>query len=594
MENQKNFVVAMLLSLAVLVAYHFLYAQPRFEAQKAREAAEMAAAQEAIPTPETTVAVETPETTVESVRVPINAAGIEGSFQTRGMRFDDIKLKDYKATTDEGSPIVSLLNPEGGPAGGEEAAYVFDNWVPVEGGSGADAEWSLVSGQTLTETSPVTLRHEGQGFTVERTVSVDDKFLITLSDTITNTSSQPVSLIRRGVSRQVGLPQDLENFFILQEGPVAVVGGELFDMKFKKLAKERRASESGSSGWVGITDKYWLAAAVAPVGGEMDAEFEYSFLDGQDVYEAGYATVPMTISAGNAITSTGYIYAGAKERHLLERYESELGIDEFNRVIDWGTLRIIVKPLTTALNWLGERIGNYGIAIIVLTFIIKLALFPLFNKQYRSMGKMKKVAPQLTKLRERYNAPEDRMKLQQEMMALYKKEGVNPMAGCLPIIPTIFIFFALYKTVFIDVELRHAPFLWIEDLSQRDPLSVLNLFGILPWDANPIGISFLALGPLALLYGITMAAMQTLQTPGGDPMQRKIFMALPWVFMFVLAPFAAGLLVYWVTSNILSFIQSYVIYKRMGTEVPLESWIKRKLGLEKELPDGIEVIEPEK
>jgi len=586
MEDQKNFVMAMVISVMILMGYHFFFAAPLAEKEAAKRQAQIEMVDEAIPTP--VEIVDVPQ--VESLRIPIETPALEGSFQTRGSRFDDIKLRDYKATTDADSPIVSLLNPEGG----DLSAYVFDSWAPVDGGTGANAEWALVSGEKLTPTSSVVLRYEGQGFKVDRTISVDEKYLITLSDQVSNTSGSNLSLVRHGASRQVGLRPDLENFYILQEGPISVVDNRLFDMKFGKLAKERRASSAGESGWVGITDKYWLAAAVAPIDQQMTVDFEYSTLDEREVYEASYEMAPITLSPGSSQTSVGYIFAGAKERAVLERYESEYGIDEFNRAIDWGTLRIIVKPLTTALNWLGHTIGNYGIAIVVLTFIIKLLLFPLFNKQYKSMAKMKKVAPQLTVLRERYGAPEDRMQLQQEMMALYRKEGVNPMSGCLPIIPTIFIFFALYKTVFIDVELRHAPFLWISDLSQRDPLSIQNLFGILPWDGNILGITFLALGPLALLYGITMAMMQTLQTPGGDPMQRKIFMALPWVFMFILAPFAAGLLVYWVTSNILSFLQSYIIYKRMGMEVPLEAWIKRKLGMSKALPEGMDILEPGK
>ena len=582
MEDQKNFVMAMILSIMILMGYHFFFAAPMAEKEAAKREAQIEIVEEAIPTP--VDVVEMPQ--VESLRIPIDTPSLEGSFQTRGSRFDDIKLRDYQATTDENSPIVSLLNPEGG----DLSAYVFDNWAPVDGGTGANAEWALVSGDTLTPTSPVVLRHEGPGYAVERTVSVDDKYLITLSDVVTNSSSANLSLVRHGVSRQVGLRPDLENFYILQEGPISVVDNRLFDMKFGKLAKDRRASSAGESGWVGITDKYWLAAAVAPIDKQMTVDFEYSELDEREIYEASYEMAPITLSPGASQTSVGYIFAGAKERSVLERYEAEFQIDEFNRAIDWGTLRIIVKPLTTALNWLGHKIGNYGIAIMVLTFIIRLVLFPLFRKQYASMASMKKVAPELTRLRDVYG--DDRMKLQQEMMALYKREGVNPMAGCLPIIPTIFIFFALYKTVFIDVELRHAPFLWISDLSQRDPLSIQNLFGILPWDGNILGITFLALGPLALLYGITMAMMQTLQTPGGDPMQRKIFMFLPWVFMFVLAPFAAGLLVYWVTSNILSFLQSYIIYKRMGIDIPLEEWIKRKLGKSKALPEGMDVIDP--
>ena len=586
MEDQRNFFTALLLSAIVLIGYWFVFAKPMAEEARRQADLEQAAVAEAIPTPPVPTAEVA--TLPESLRIPIRTPAVEGSFQLRGTRFDDLKLLDYRATLDADSPEVTLLYPE---AGDSYAAYVFDGWTVRDGGTGADAEWELVSGEALSPATPVRIRHKGQGFSVDRTVSIDDRYLITLSDTVTNTSGAPVVLERHGASRQHGLPEGLTNFFILQEGPIAVVDGELFDMKYKKLTKERRASRVGESGWAGLTDKYWLAAAIAPTDGVMEAEFDYSNVNNQPVYEASYTLDPVTLTPGSSIESVGYVFAGAKERDVLERYESEFGIDQLDLAIDWGLMGILVRPMTTVLNWLGETIGNYGVAIMVLTLLIKIVLFPLFNKQYASMAKMKKVAPELTRLREVYG--DDRMKLQQEMMALYKKEGVNPMAGCLPIIPTIFVFFALYKTVFIDVDLRHEPFFgWIQDLSAPDPLSILNLFGILPWGPNPIGIAFLAIGPLAILYGITMAMMQTLSTPGGDPMQRKIFAAMPWVFMFILAPFATGLLVYWVWNNILSFAQQYVITRKHKVDTPIDRLFRKLTGRNRDLPDGVEVIEP--
>ena len=587
MEDQKNFVLAMVLSLFVLIAYYQFFGKPLAEetAREAQMEREMAA--QALDTP---VAPAPTETLAQSLRIPVRTPAMEGSFQLRGFRFDDLKLLDYDATLASGSPNVTLLVPE------DEAfaSSVTDNWVLADGGSGLRNEWELVSGDVLTPDSDVVVRLEGEGFRVERTVSATDRFLLTLTDVVTNTSGEPVNLVRRGASYQQDIPEDLINFFILHEGPISVVDGRLVDMKFTKLAKERLLTETGAPGWAGITDKYWLTAAIAPTDAPMTTTFAYNFIDNQSLFEASYATEPLTLTPGASVTSVGRVFTGAKERDLLERFEDEYDIDELNRAIDWGTLRILVKPMTTVLNWLGSAIGNYGLAIMALTLLLKILLFPIFNKQYASMAKMRKVAPELKILRERYNAPEDRLKLQQEMMGLYKKEGVNPLAGCLPIIPTIFIFFALYKTILIDVELRHAPFFgWIRDLSAPDPLSILNLFGLLPWDANPIGLGFLAIGPLALLYGASFALMQTLQTPGGDPMQRRIFAFMPWVFMFVIAPFATGLLVYWVWNNILSFLQSWYITKKNGVDVPLEQWFARLLGREKALPEGIEVLPPE-
>ena len=599
MEDQKNFALAMALSVLLLVLYYMFFAGPQIEAAQEQAAIEAEIAENGYDSPE--VPVSTPQ---ESVRIPIDTSSVEGSFELRGFRFDDIKLRDYDATLEEGSPPVTLLKP--GAATGDYSAYIQDNWAPVDGGNGASTDWQLVSGDTLTDSSPVVLRYQGEGFTVERTVSASDRFLFTVSDRVTNTSGANLDLVRHGLSRQIGLPDDLTNFFILHEGPISVVDDRLFDMKYGKVEKELRDSRTGDAGWVGLTDKYWLAAAVAPQGAtgnsNMTAEFEYLELNGAPVYDASYETTPLVLTPGTTVDSVGYLFTGAKERDLLERLEDDYNIPEFNRAIDWGMLRILVKPMTTGLNWLGKTLGNYGVAIIVFTLLIKLVLFPLFNKQYRSMARMKKVAPELKRMRERYSdengqlSPENRMALQQEMMKLYKKEGVNPLSGCLPIIPTIFIFFALYKTVLIDTELRHAPFMgYIQDLSARESVNILNLFGILPFEAPTAGIiAFLAIGPLALLYGATFSMMQTLQTPQGDPMQRKIFMALPWVFMFILAPFAAGLLLYWVANNVFSFLQSYIIYKRMGVEIPLEEWIARKLGRRKALPEGVDVIPPEK
>ena len=589
MEDQKNFILAMVLSMLVLIGYYQFFGKPMAEEARRQAEFEQEMAEEALATPVQPAAV---ETIAESLRIPVRTPAMEGSFQLRGFRFDDLKLLDYDATLEDGSPNVALLVPEGG----DFASYVTDNWVPVDGGSGLRNEWQLVSGETVTPDSAVVVRLEGEGFRVDRTVSVADRYLLEVSDVVTNTSGESINLERKGAARQHGLPDGLINFMLLQEGPIAVVDGRLTDMKYGKLAKERQMVETGAPGWAGLTDKYWLQAAVAPREAPMTAEFQYSFINNEDVYEAGYTTQPLTLTAGASVTSVGHLFTGAKERALLERLEDEYAIDELNRAIDWGTLRILVKPMTTVLNWLGGVIGNFGLAIMALTLLIKVVLFPVFNKQYTSMAKMRKVAPELTRLRERYSAPEDRMQLQQEMMALYKKEGVNPLSGCLPIIPTIFVFFALYKTILIDVELRHAPFFgWIRDLSAQDPLSVLNGFGLLPWGPEPLGLAFLAIGPLALMYGASFALMQTLQTPGGDPMQRKIFAFLPWVFMFIIAPFAAGLLVYWVWNNILGFLQSYYINKKYGTEIPLETFFAKLFGRAKTVGgEGVEVLPPEK
>lgn len=576
MDDQKNFITAMILIGLVWLGYWFYYGKPLAEQARKDAAAEIIAAEAiienpVIPTLSREVALSA------SQRISIDTPSLSGSFDLRGTRFDDLRLKNYNQTLEADSGPVILLTPEGS----DKSSYIFDNWVTPDGGSGITTDWQLVGGTTLTPTTPIILQFDGEDFSVRREVSVDDKYLITLTDQVSNTSARELSLIRKGAARQHDLPDDLTNFFILQEGPIAVVDKKLVDMKYSKIRKERDVSERGESGWAGLTDKYWLTAAIAPQDKVMTMQFGFRNLNDRDVYEAAYSLAPVTLSPGATINSVGHIYAGAKERKVLEGYRDDIGISRMDLAIDWGLLGIITRPMSWALSFLGISLGNFGLGIMALTLGIKIVLFPLFNKQYEGQAKMKKLQPKMKKLQDRYK--DDRAKLQQEVMAMYRKEGANPVAGCLPIIPTIFIFFALYKSVFINIDMRHKPFFgYIQDLSAKDPLSILNGFGLLPWDAVPIGfLSFFAIGPLALLYGATMALMQTLTPMGGDPMQKKIFAFMPWVFMFILAPFATGLLVYWVWNNVLSFIQQYIITRKFKVDTPIDVFFRKITGKEK-------------
>lgn len=574
-DDQKRLILALVLSVLFLTLYSVFIAGPMQEEQaELRKEAEIAKIEQGKIDAQAREDVAIFST---GQRISINTPSLTGSFSVRGSRFDDLQLKNYDKSLDDGSPLLTLLSKEGG----EKSAYIFDNWTRLGGGNGANAEWAVVSGTALTPTSPVTLRHDAADFTVKRVISIDEHYLITLTDTVTNESAGDLEVVRRAAARQHELPDDLTNFFILQEGPIAVINAQLWDMKYKALTKKRKKSEkekTGAGGWAGLTDKYWLSAAIAPQGQQITAKFDFRNLNGQGVYEAGYDTEPMTISAGRSIQSVGHIFAGAKEKELLAQYEKDHNIAQLNRAIDYGLLGLLTRPMSWALTKLGGLTGNFGVGILLLTLILKVILFPLNNKAYSSMAKMKKVAPKQKKLQERYK--EDPMKLRTEMMALYRKEGVNPAAGCLPMIPQMFIFFALYKSLFITIEMRHAPFFgYIKDLSARDPLSWMNGFGLLPWDAVPIAfLSFIAIGPLALMYGISMAAMQTLNTPPADKMQARIFQLMPIFFMFILAPFAAGLLVYWVWNNILSLIQQYYITRKFKVDTPLDTFIAKLRG----------------
>ncbi len=573
-NDQKNFITAMVLSGIVLLGYWFFFGKPLAEKARAEAVKETAriAELEASPPPP----IQPREVLVtKGTRINIDTASLKGSFLTTGSRFDDIALKNYDKTLEPTDGSVILLTPEGA----QKSAYLMDNWTGVDGGNGAGKEWAVVSGSTLTESSPVVLQHENNGLLIERTVSIDDKFLITLSDKVTNTSSSEKTITRKGIARQHNLPDDLTNFFIIQEGPISVVDRKYHDQKYKGLRKKGSWSETGEAGWAGLTDKYWFIGNIAPQGQTIRANYDFRSINDQDVYETSYTLSPTTLTAGSTIDSVSYLYVGPKERSTLLAYE-EQGLAEMERAIDWGAMRLFVKPISTALSFLGSKLGNYGVGILVLTFFIKLLMFPLFNKQYESQAKMKKLQPKVKKLQELYK--DDRMKMQQEMMATYRKEGVNPAAGCLPIIPTIFVFFSLYKAVFINIDLRHEPFFgWIRDLSAKDPLSILNGFGLFPWDAIPGPIpAILAIGPLAILYGITMSLMYTLTPPAGDPMQAKIFKFMPWIFMFILSPFAAGLLIYWVWNNILSFFQQYYITRKFKVDTPVDQFWRKITGKE--------------
>lgn len=581
MNDQKNFILALVLSGLVMLGYWYFFGKPL--AQQARENAafERAQAEQQVinPLPAPAPIVTREQAVTTGARIKIDTPSLSGSFSVTGSMIDDIRLKNYNETLAEDSDTVIMLTPRGA----DHAAYIFDNWTGADGGSGINTPWSVVSGNTLTPSSPIVLQHDADNYSVSRTVTVDDKYLITFTDRVTNTSGSEINIVRKGISRQHGLPYDLTNFFIIQEGPVAIVDNKLSKMKYKKLKKEREFTVVGEGGWAGLTDKYWLSAAIAPQGKGITSKFSFREINNEEVYEAAYITSPTTLTPGASIESVGRIFVGAKDRAVLNSYENDIGIAQMERAIDWGAMRILVRPMSSVLSWLGKQVGNFGVAILIMTFVIKLLMFPLFNKQYASQAKMKKVQPKQKQIQELYK--DDRMKLQQEVMALYKKEGVNPMSGCLPIIPTIFVFFALYKTVFINIDLRHEPFFgYIKDLAARDPLSMLNGFGLFPWPAIPTEfLSFFAIGPLAILYGISMALIYTLTpvTSGGGPQAEsmaKVMKWMPWIFMFVLAPFAAGLLLYWVWNNILSFLQQYIITRKYKVDTPVDQFIRKITG----------------
>ncbi len=582
MTDQKRFVLAMILSGLIMAGYYLFFAKPTAEQAKRAAEAELQRTQQKTEQVVTPVEpIERSAVVGKGERIKIDTPALQGSILLDGFRFDDVQLKNYKKTVKPDSENVTLLTP----VGAEYAAEMFDNWVREGGGSGRDSVWVLQSGRVLSPQTPIVLTHTGDGFEVKRTLHIDDKFLITLDDEITNTSSREINLVRKGASRQYELPKELAPSGLVQQGPIAILDGVTEKIKYAKLAKKKKITKQGVAGWVGLTDQYWLNAVIPPQGLQIRTDFTSKVFNTKDLYEAAYTLEPITLASGKTITSTGYMFTGAKVHTLLKEYTDTYGISRLDLAVDYGRLGILAKPMSWALTRLGALTGNFGVGILALVLIIKILLFPLNNKAYASMAKMKAMQPKLKKLQERYG--DDRMKLQQETMAMYRKEGVNPVAGCLPMIPQMFVFFALYKSLYITMEMRHAKFFgYLNDLSSREPISILNGFGLLHWEAVPSPtLALFALGPLALMYGITMAVMQTLNTPPQDKMQARIMHAMPLMFMFILGGFASGLLLYWVWNNILTIFQQYFITRKYKVETPLDKFLSRFSAKKNKTPD---------
>lgn len=576
----RNFILAITLSLGVILLWDLLIAGPqREEQQAAREAAAEAAAEEVEQNPDVAglqglepeaqpIAVDE-ALELSAGRVPISTPSLEGSISLQGGRIDDLKLIKYRETLEDDSPVIRLLSPRET----EHGHYTQLGWISSTGAN-ENAVWSAPAGAVLTPDSPVTLTREADGIVFEKTISVDEKYMFTMEQTVRNESGEAKNLTPYALVVQRNIPEDFTNFMILHEGPLGVIGGSLYERKYNNIRKnpEKRVEESGAGGWVGITNKNWLAAAVPPQDEEMRASLANVGTESEPIFRASYSLPARSIAPGESVSLTSHIFGGAKDVDTLKSYQASpekggLGVLDFDKAVDWGHLFFLTRPIFITLNFFGDLTGNFGIAILILTLIIKAILFPLANKGYESMSKMKKLQPEVEKLRKRY--ADDRMKQQQEMMALYKKEKMNPLAGCLPILLQMPIFYALYKTLFVTIELRHQPFLYIQDLASRDPTSIFNLFGLLPYDplAVPLIGSLLGIGILPLLMGVGMWFQMRLNPPPPDPVQAQIFAFMPLIFIFIFAPFAAGLVLYWFWNTVLSIAQQVYIMKKHGVEV---------------------------
>ena len=582
----RNLILAIVLSAGVLLTWQFFIAGPQ---QKAYQAARQAAAEkEKAEHPESQLSTASPvgaqhilgvdEALAEApARVTIDTPAFVGSINLAGARIDDLKLKAYRETLDPASPMIRLLSPRDTKHG----HYMQEGWV-TGSGTGETAVWTAPEGARLTPETPVTLTRREGGLVFEKTFAVDDKFMFTLTQTVRNESGAPATLTPYGQVLQRNIPDASGHSSVVREGLVAVVDNSLLQRVYKKMAKgEPPKPLTGTKGWVGITNKYWLAAAIPPQGSTFKATLKNVGTVAEPLFQASYVLDPVTLAPGESTSLTSRLFGGAKDVDILQSYEKPvekggLGIWDLDKSVDWGTyIYPLTRPIFYTLNFFGDLTGNFGVAILILTLIIKALMFPLANSAFESMSKMKKLQPEMKKLQDRYK--DDKEKLQQEMMALYKKEKLNPLAGCLPIIIQMPIFYSLYKTLFVTIELRHAPFmLWIKDLSAPDPTTIFNLFGLIPYDptALPFIGHFLGIGVLPLLMGLAMWIQTKLNPPPTDPTQAQIFAMMPIVFTFLFSSFASGLVLYWFWNTSLSVAQQYIIMKRNGVEVHLFSNLK--------------------
>lgn len=584
MENNRNFFITIALSVLILTLWQVFYMNPRVETQ--RETARIEAERQAKTAPAAgTAGTQTPaqpgavpslpgtdgatpagreQALAASSRIKIDTPSLEGSINLTGARLDDLKLKRYRLTVDNNSPEIELLNPSALPNGYYAELGFVGNEATGKVPS-PDTVWTVDGNATLTPTTPVTLSFTNdKGLTFKRTISVDANYMFKVSDTVQNSGSVAVTLSNYGRVTRFDKPST-PSIYVLHEGLIGVTGEEgLQEHKYASVEKDKQyVPAKSTNGWLGITDKYWAVTLVPTEKQPFQPRFAY-FDDGRPRYQSDFLTDPITVEAGQSATVESLVFAGAKEVSKINAYEKDLDIRRFDLLIDWGWFSFITKPMFWLIDTLYKFFGNFGLAILATTVIVKAIFFPLANKSYKSMANMKKVQPKMLEIREKY--ADDKMKQQQAMMELYKTEKINPIAGCWPVVIQIPVFFALYKVLYVTIEMRHAPFFgWIHDLAAPDPTSLLNLFGLLPF-ATP---AMLHIGIWPLLMGVTMFLQMRMNPAPPDPTQAAIFTWMPVIFTFMMAGFPAGLVIYWAWNNLLSILQQGAIMKRQGAKIEL-------------------------
>jgi YidC/Oxa1 family membrane protein insertase len=521
-----------------------------------------------------------------SPRIMVDTPRLRGSISLRGGRIDDLALTQYRETVNPNSPPIVLLSPSGSP----HPFYAEFGWVGGAGSSvkfpGPDTVWRQQGSGSLGVGRTVTLAYDnGEGLQFRRSITVDDKYMFTVEDQVANTGTAPVTAYPYALISRHGTPETL-GYYILHEGMIGVLEDKLQELTYSDVEKKKTITFSkASNGWLGITDKYWATTLIPDAKARIDARFTAATAGTLKTYQADYLGDAQSVAPGATATVNTRLFAGAKEVVIVDGYEKQHGINKFELLIDWGWFYFITKPMFLAIHQLYLWLGNFGLAILAITVAIKIVFFPLANKSYASMAKMKAVQPEMMAIRERYT--DDKVKQQQALMELYKKEKINPLAGCLPILIQVPVFFALYKVLFVSIEMRHAPFYgWIKDLSAPDPTNLFNLFGLLPFDPTllPVLGPFLHVGFWPIVMGITMWFQMKLNPSPPDPTQKMIFDWMPLIFTFMLATFSAGLVIYWAWNNLLSVTQQSFIMHRHGAKIELWDNIKALVG--KKTPDS--------
>ncbi|MBA3812237.1 MAG: membrane protein insertase YidC, partial [Caulobacteraceae bacterium] len=520
-----------------------------------------------------------------SPRVAIDTPSLAGSIALKGARIDDLFLKNYHQEVAKTSPLVELLRPQGMA----DAYFAELGWV---GANLPDLPtdrtlWTLASGDTLSPNHPIVLTYAAPtGLAFSRRIEVDARSMFTITDTVANQGAAPSTLTPYVSVKRIGLPADLGKNNIVHEGAIGVLGVDKFSLKlagYKSWKKKGEIDWPSTGGWLGITDKYWMTAFIPGQSERLDARIRAGAdpATGAEIYEAAYLAGARAVAPGQKVSEVSHLFAGAKTVPVLNAYKKSLGVPRFEDAVDWGILFILTKPIFTLLEFFYQHVGNFGVAILMLTVVIRLITFPLANKGFEMGVKMKKLQPQLKELQAKFK--DDPAAQQKEMMALYAKEKVNPVTGCLPILFQIPVFYSLTKIFTVTIEMRHAPFFgWIHDLSARDPTTIMNLFGLIPWDPGmtPLigGIlgGMLHVGVWPLAYGFTMWLSQSMTpTTGIDPTQQMLFKLMPILFTFILAQYSVGLLIYWTWSSLITIVQQYVMMRRFKVENPIDDFLGR-------------------